>query len=112
MTTRPTHWPRPCETIAIVGVAAEIGADKASGKETAQTLAKDVLPLWDSALESLKALPPLEGQLQAPQKKLLQYATLKGEGWHLLEKALREDDPKAFKSAKDKIEEANRLNHR
>lgn len=83
--------------------------DKVAGKDTAQSLEKEVLVPWDASIARLRALPPVEGELGVDKEKLLRYATLKSEGWHIMVKCLREADAAGMQAATAKFDEANRL---
>jgi len=77
-----------------------------------RVLERDVLPPWRAQrdtllrLQTLHRLPPHQQRLVAA---LVEYMTVRQEGWELLREGLRQNDPQALQRANDKQRQAEQV---
>jgi len=80
--------------------------------EVARILEQEVLPPWRAQRDALHRLTTLS-RLPVWEKRqvaaLVEYITVRQEGWELLEEGLRKNDPRALKSAEEKQRKANEM---
>ncbi len=85
---------------------------KVTAAEVVRILEQDVLPPWRAQREALQRLTTLS-RLPTRQKQLVatlvEYMRARQEGWELLEEGLRQQDPRAIKSASEKLRQAEEV---
>jgi rhomboid protease GluP len=85
---------------------------KLSEAEMVRILEQEVLPPWRAQREALHQLTTLS-RLPARQKQLVatlvEYMTVRQEGWELLREGLQQHDPRALKRANEKQRQADEV---
>jgi rhomboid protease GluP len=81
----------------------------ASEEDTANGIARDVLPQWRTARERLAALKDVPPEFEKQVAHLLKYMKLRQEAWELLVEALREQDLSKAQESRKKAEAAEAM---
>ena len=80
--------------------------------EVVRILEQEVLPPWRAQRDALHRLAMLS-RLPVGEKRqvaaLVEYITVRQEGWELLQEGLRKNDPRALKRAEEKQRKANEM---
>ena len=85
---------------------------KLTEADLVRVLEQDVLPPWRAQRETLLRLQSLRRLPQRQQRlvsALAEYMTARQEGWELLQEGLRQNDPRALKSANEKQHQADQV---
>jgi hypothetical protein len=83
-------------------------AGKVTPDQFADTIEKDLLPRWDDEREALTKLD-VGDPLPARVKTIIEYLSLRGDGWRLAAQAIRKNDAALARRASAKHAEASKL---
>lgn len=86
----------------------KLNAHEIKAAEFNQIIEKQVLPPWKAERERLSRLKVADDQ-RSTSAQLVEYMSLRAEGWSLLEKGLQTDDEASIKQAQEKQASAERI---
>jgi hypothetical protein len=78
-------------------------------REFARILGEEILPVWEASLKEFEQLDRIPDELADQVNRIRRYGRARQEGWSLLVRAIRENNPELAAQAHEKQRQADRL---